>query len=91
MPAKYTFFTPLELKPMGWLRRQLRLQADGLCGNLDRVWPDVRDSAWFGGEREGWERAPYWLDGFVPMAYLLEDEELIARANRCIDQILERQ
>jgi hypothetical protein len=27
---------------------------------------DVRDSRWIGGDRDGWERVPYWLDGFVP-------------------------
>lgn len=79
---KYSFFTTNELKPTGWLTKQLRIQADGLCGNLDKVWPDVRDSAWIGGTCEGWERVPYWLDGFIPLAYLLEDEDMIARAQK---------
>ena len=91
MPAKYTFFSPQELQPEGWLRRQLRLQADGLCGHLDTIWPDVRDSAWFGGDREGWERVPYWLDGFIPLAYLLQDPDLIRRARNAVDRILMRQ
>ena len=55
------------------------------------MWPDVRDSAWIGGDREGWERVPYWLDGAVPLAYLLGDEDLIARTKRYIDSILARQ
>ena len=79
-PSKFQFFTHGEIKPEGWLRRQLRIQADGLSGNLDKVWPDVRDSQWIGGNRDGWERVPYWLDGFIPLAYLLEDEDLIVRA-----------
>ena len=91
MAGNYSFFSTHEIRPQGWLLRQLKLEAEGLCGNLDRVWPDVRDSAWIGGEREGWERVPYWLDGFVPLAYLLEDRDLIARAKRYIDQILARQ
>ena len=53
------FFTPTELKPAGWLRRQLEIQAEGLSGNLDKVWRDVRDSRWIGGDSEGWERVPY--------------------------------
>ena len=85
------FFFPYELKPEGWLKNQLLTQAKGLCGNLDKIWPDVRDSAWIGGDREGWERVPYWLDGFVPMAYLLEDEDLIIRAQKYIDAIISRQ
>ena len=62
-------FRPLPLgaiRPAGWLQRQLRLQADGLSGHLDEFWPDVSQSQWFGGKAEGWERAPYWLDGAIP-------------------------
>ncbi len=91
MSAKYSFFTSNEIKPCGWLHRQLRLQAKGLCGNLDKVWPDVADSAWIGGTHESWERVPYWLDGCVPLAYLLEDKDLIGRVKHYIDCILERQ
>ena len=88
---QYNFFTANEITPKGWLREQLLLQAKGLSGNLDKVWPDVRDSAWIGGDREGWERVPYWLDGFIPLAYLLRDEDMIARAKKYIDSILSLQ
>ena len=88
---RWNFYTSNQIKPQGWLRDQLILQAKGLCGNLDKVWPDVRDSAWIGGDREGWERVPYWLDGFIPLAFLLEDEDMIARAKRYVDKILENQ
>ena len=89
--SKYTMFTSKEIKPAGWLRRQLEIQADGLSGNLDKVWRDVRDSKWIGGDADGWERVPYWLDGFIPLAYLLEDEDKIARAKKYIDAILAQQ
>ena len=85
------FFTSKELKPAGWLKQQLEIQAKGLCGNLDRVWPDVRDSKWIGGDREGWERVPYWLDGFIPAVWLLEDENLKERAKTYIEAILKGQ
>ena len=85
---KWNFFTSNEIKPEGWLRRQLEIQAGSLAGNLDRVWRDVRDSKWIGGDAEGWERVPYWLDGFIPLAYLLEDEDMIARAKKYIDAII---
>ncbi len=88
---KYEFFTTAELKPSGWLKKQLEIQADGLSGALDKVWRDVRDSAWIGGEAEGWERVPYWLDGFIPLAFLLDDEDKKQRAKKYIDAILERQ
>jgi hypothetical protein len=58
-------YRPLPLgsiKPRGWLERQFRIQAAGLSGHLDEFWPDVAQSQWFGGEADGWERAPYWLE-----------------------------
>ena len=87
----WNFYTSKEIKPAGWLKRQLTIQAEGLSGNLHKIWPDVRDSAWIGGNREGWERVPYWLDGFVPLAFLLEREDLIAAAKRYIDAIVAAQ
>ena len=89
--SKWNRYTSKEIKPTGWLKRQLEIQASSLSGNLDKVWPDVRDSAWIGGDREGWERVPYWLDGFIPLAYLLEDEDMIGRAKKYIRAILDAQ
>lgn len=89
-----TKFEPLPLgsiKPSGWLKDQLRIQAEGLGGHLDEFWPDVKDSAWFGGKAEGWERVPYWLDGLVPLAYLLEDPKLEAKVKKAVDFILAHQ
>ena len=87
----WNLYTTKEMKPLGWIKRQLQIQARGLSGNLDKMWPDVRDSAWIGGDREGWERVPYWLDGFIPLAYLLEDADMIARAQKYIEAILAMQ
>ncbi|MBM4457995.1 MAG: hypothetical protein FJ011_09565 [Chloroflexi bacterium] len=87
-------FHPLPLgniRPLGWLARQLRIQADGLSGHLDEFWPDIKESRWFGGQAEGWERAPYWLDGFIPLAFVLDDPTLKARAARHVDFILAHQ
>lgn len=87
-------FRPLPLgqvEPTGWLRNQLRIQADGLSGHLDEFWPDVRDSRWFGGDADGWERAPYWLDGIIPLAFLLDDAELKGRIHRYCDYIVTHQ
>ena len=88
---KWNFYTSKELKPRGWLKKQLEIQAEGLSGNLHKIWPDVRDSAWVGGNCEGWERVPYWLDGFIPLAYLLENEDMIATVKKYIDSIISKQ
>jgi hypothetical protein len=76
---------------LGWLQRQLCLQADSLSGHLDEFWPDIQHSQWFGGDREAWERAPYWLDGVIPLAYLLEDSGLIAKVRKYMEYILDHQ
>ncbi|HEU0164664.1 MAG TPA: beta-L-arabinofuranosidase domain-containing protein, partial [Thermomicrobiales bacterium] len=84
-------FTPLPLsqvRPMDWLQAQLRIQADGLHGHLDEFWPDVARSRWIGGDKEGWERGPYWLDGMIPLAFLLDDDGLKAKSRHWVDAIL---
>lgn len=83
---------PLEaIKPRGWLAEQLRIQADGLSGRLDEFWPDIMDSAWIGGNAEGWERMPYWLDGAIPLAWLIDNQPLKQRIIGYLDYILEHQ
>ena len=79
------------VKPEGWLKDQLRLQADGLGGHLDEFWPDIKDSSWIGGKAEGWERTPYWLDGIIPLAYLLDDPALKAKVQKYVNYILAHQ
>lgn len=85
-------FLPMsEIRPKGWLYNQLKIQAEGLSGNLDTFWPDIKDSKWIGGSTDGWERMPYWLDGFIPLAYLLDDEDMKERANKYVNAIIEKQ
>jgi hypothetical protein len=87
-------FVPLPLgqvQPAGWLRDQLQIQADGLTGHLADFWPDVARSQWIGGDAEGWERGPYWLDGLIPLAVLLNDARLASLAGFWVDQILASQ
>jgi DUF1680 family protein len=70
----------------------LQVQADGLTGHLDELWGDVGpNSGWLGGTGESWERGPYFLDGLVPLAYLLRDERLIAKARPWIEWTLTHQ
>jgi DUF1680 family protein len=87
------YLLPLgSIKPQGWLLRQLQIQASGLTGHLDETWADVGpNSGWLGGTGESWERGPYYLDGLVPLAYLLDDAKLKAKAQRYIDWVLTHQ
>jgi hypothetical protein len=94
-PLAQNSFQPLPLtsvRPKGWLRQQLAIAASGLSGHLDEFWPDVGpQSGWLGGPGESWERGPYFLDGFVPLAQLVEDPRLIAKTKKWMDWTLEHQ
>jgi DUF1680 family protein len=93
-PLSPNTFAPLPLgsiKPRGWLKRQLEIQASGLSGHLDEFWPDLKNSGWIGGTGESWERAPYFLDGLVPLAYTLGDQRLIDKARKWVDWTIQHQ
>jgi uncharacterized protein len=94
-PLASSAFYPLPLgsiRPLGWLKDQLRIQANGLGGHLDETWADVGpNSGWLGGNGESWERGPYFLDGLIPLAYLLDDAALKAKAQKYIDWTLDHQ
>jgi DUF1680 family protein len=81
-----------EVVPRGWLREQLKLQAKGLTGFLEEIWKDVGpDSGWLGGNGESWERGPYYCDGLIPLAYILEDEALMKKAEKWVKWTLKSQ
>ncbi len=88
---EYQPFRTTAITPTGWLAAQLRIQADGLSGHLDEFWPDIKDSGWIGGTAEGWERMPYWLDGVIPLAWLLDDAALKKRITGYMDYIIKDQ
>lgn len=93
-PLNPTLITSLklgEVLPTGWLKNQLETQNEGLSGHLDEFWPDIMDSEWIGGKAEGWERFPYWLDGVIPLAFLIESKSLIEKVERYINYILDHQ
>ncbi len=81
-----------QVMPAGWLKEQLQIQAAGLSGHLDEIWDDVGpNSRWFGGDVEGWERGPYYADGLLPLAYLLQDAELKKKAQKWVDAFIDGQ
>lgn len=81
-----------SITPLGWLENQLNMQAHGLSGHLHEFWPRIKDSEWIGGtHRFGWESVPYWLDGIIPLAFLLAHDGLKAVIRRWIDYILGHQ
>ena len=79
-----------EIRPEGWLKRQMEIQMEGLTGLLYQVWDCVGSySGWLGGTGENWERGPYYLDGLLPLAWYLKDEEHWELACRFVEWTLE--
>ena len=91
MPV-YSELPPGAVKPGGWLLHQLQIMRDGTTGHLDEVYAKVKDSnGWLGGTGDGWEETPYWLDGAVPLAWLLADKTLQDKVMKYINWTLEHQ
>ena len=66
---------------------------DGLTGKLDVVYPEVmgQRNGWLGGDGDGWERGPYWIDGLLPLAYILDDQKLKDKVQPWIEWTLTQQ
>ncbi|MGA0559527.1 beta-L-arabinofuranosidase domain-containing protein [Larkinella sp. VNQ87] len=81
------------IKPQGWLREMLVRQKNGATGHLDELYPLVMNhrNGWLGGDGDQWERGPYWIDGLLPLAYLLDDKELIAKVKPWVEWALNSQ
>jgi hypothetical protein len=86
-----------SVRPLGWLRRQLELEADGFTGKLHQLSRFLGEdgNAWLDptgeGEKSFWEELPYWLKGYGDLAYLLGDERMIREARRWIEAALASQ
>lgn len=72
MQPQYFIKLPIgDIKPAGWIARQLELQADGLNGHLGEIssWLVKENNAWLGlGDENQWEELPYWLRGYAASA-----------------------
>lgn len=81
------------IKPSGWLEEQLNRMVTGMTGHMDTIYPQVMGSrnGWLGGDGDVWERGPYWIDGLLPLAYILEDKALIEKVQPWIEWTLASQ
>ena len=84
------------VKPQGWLRKQLELQAAGYVGHLTEIsgFCNPKGNAWLSPEglgSNGWEEVPYWLRGFAAMGFVLDDKKLIAEAMPWIETMFASQ
>ncbi|TSD66090.1 hypothetical protein FFF34_001430 [Inquilinus sp. KBS0705] len=81
------------IKPEGWLKEMLIRQKTGATGNLDKLYPLVMGNrnGWLGGDGDQWERGPYWIDGLLPLAYILDDKALIAKVKPWVEWSIKSQ
>jgi len=82
-----------NIKAKGWLQEMLLRQRSGATSHMDKLYPQVMGerNGWLGGDGDQWERGPYWIDGLLPLAYLLEDKELQAKAQPWVEWALKSQ
>jgi len=94
-------FLPLPVGavvPEAWLRDWALTAANGITGHLDEYFATFRE-AWKGygfdargdnPDGTGWplEQSSYWLDGAVRLAYILDDQALIAKVKARLDPVV---
>lgn len=81
------------IKPLGWLKEMLLRQKNGATGHLDELYPTVMNhrNGWLGGDGDQWERGPYWIDGLLPLAYILNDKALINKVKPWVEWAINSQ
>ena len=81
------------IKAEGWMQEQLIRMKNGMTGNLDKIYEKVMGprNGWLGGDGDVWERGPYWIDGLLPLAYLLDDDGLKEKVKPWIEWALASQ
>ncbi len=81
------------IKAEGWMQEQLIRMKNGMTGNLDKIYEKVMGprNGWLGGDGDVWERGPYWIDGLLPLAYLLDNDGLKEKVKPWIEWTLASQ
>ncbi len=84
------------VKPQGWVKKQLELEAEGYTGHLLEISQFLKkeDNAWLSPEGEGhspWEEVPYWLKGYSNLGYVLADKRIIDEAQKWIEATIASQ
>lgn len=91
-----------SIKPEGFLKKQMEIGKDGICGHLHELEPDMIANpyvnktyveAWGDGDQSGWGAeisGNYWY-GYIYYAYTLGDEEMISIAKKWVEDVLKNQ
>lgn len=95
-PSNFIRLPVGSIQPEGWIKKYLKLQKDGLNGQLGKIsiWLDKQNNGWFSGNGtgdRGWEEVPYWLKGYGDLGYVLHDEKIIAETKLWLDKVFQSQ
>jgi hypothetical protein len=95
--AEFSELPIRSIQPQGWLKAYLEKQRDGITGHLDKTggfpfntdgWaaPEISD---IGHDPYAYEQTWYWIDGMIRCAHLLQDDNLIEKATRHTNHVLD--
>lgn len=92
-PLAYSNLPLGDVKAEGWLKEMLLRQKKGMTSRMDSLYPEVMGerNGWLGGDGDQWERGPYWIDGLLPLAYILDDQELKNKVKPWVEWVLASQ
>jgi len=84
------------IKPQGWVRKQLELEAEGFTGHLLEISRFLKkeDNSWLSAQGQGhspWEELPYWLKGYNNLGYVLGNKRIIDEAQTWIEATIASQ
>ncbi|GAA3451321.1 RICIN domain-containing protein [Dactylosporangium matsuzakiense] len=84
---------PGAVQPRGWIRNQLNIEADGLCGRMTEVsdYLVYANCGWVDRTKGAWEELPYWLRGFGDLGYVTGNTRILGLAKQWIDGIIANQ
>lgn len=85
-----------DIRPQGWLKTELDNEATGFTGQLMDISSFLNpvNNAWLsptGQGVNGWEEVPYWLRGYVDLAFVRRDPKMIAVARKWIEAMIASQ
>lgn len=85
-----------SVEPKGWLREFLTRQRGGLTGHLGEIsaWLQKEDNAWLskdGKGKYGWEELPYWFKGYIELAYIFKDPNMLEEVRIWVEGTLASQ
>lgn len=95
--AEFSELPIRSVEPQGWLKAYLETQRDGITGHLDQTggfpfntdgWaaPEISDVSH---NPYTYEQTGYWIDGMIRCGYLIQDDNLIDKATRHTNYVLE--